>query len=359
VTMLAWIAQAAPAAEGVKSAAEARYHLWGELYLADPWFLVLVPPALLLLAWGRSRRGLEPGRVPVLPSAPPPRTWSQRLGWVPLVLQAAAVVLVCIALARPVRGNSVRQTISEGIDIALVVDRSGSMKYDDLEPGKTRLDVAKEVVGAFAERRMTDRVGASDSCALLTFAQYPMLLCPFTLDYGAFEGFLDTVQYVRNEMEDGTAIGRGLAKAVSILAETDAQSKVVVLLTDGENNVPDILPLKAAELAREKGVKVYTVLAGRYAFQEDVFGRVYRTERELDATELEQIAELTGGRFFRVKDRDSLERTYAEIERLERTERREERYTETFDLYFEFLLAGLCAYLAAWASVATWARRLP
>lgn len=356
---LAWMAQVTPVAEGVKSAAEARYHLWGDIYLADPWFLLFVPPALVLLAWGRSRRGLEPGRVPVLPVAAPPRTWKQRLGWVPSVLQAAAIVLVCIALARPVRGNSVRQTISEGIDIALIVDRSGSMKYDDLEPGKTRLDVAKEVVGAFAQRRMTDRVGASDSCALLTFAQYPMLLCPFTLDYGAFEGFLDTVQYVRNEMEDGTAIGRGLAKAVSILAETDAQSKVVVLLTDGENNVPDILPVKAAELAREKGVKVYTVLAGRYAFQEDVFGRVYRTERELDATELEQIAELTGGRFFRAKDRDSLESTYAEIERLERTERREERYTETFDLYFEFLLAGLCVYFAAWASVATWARRLP
>ncbi len=359
MTLALFLAQAVASSEGTKSAAEARFHLFGELYLADPWFLALVPPALLLLAWGRSRRGVEPGRVPVLPVEAPPRSWAQRLAWIPPFLQAIAIVLVCVALARPVRGNSVRQTLSEGIDIALVVDRSGSMKYDDLEAGKSRLDVAKEVVGAFAQRRMTDRVGASDSCALLTFAQYPMLLCPFTLDYGAFEGFLETVQYVRNEVEDGTAIGRGLAKAVSVLAETDAKSKVVVLLTDGENNVPDILPLKAAELAREKGIVVYTVLAGRYAFQEDVFGRVYRTERELDATELEQIAEMTGGRFFRAKDRDSLERTYAEIETLERTERREERYTETFDLYFELLLAGLMAYLLAWGSHATWARRLP
>ena len=344
---------------GTKSAAEARFHVFGDLYLADPWFLALILPALALLAWGRARKGVEPGRVPVLPLAPPPRTLAQSLGWIPVALQALALVCVCTALARPVRGNAVRQTISEGIDIALVVDRSGSMKYEDLEQGKTRLDVAKEVVGAFAKRRMTDRVGSSDSCALLVFAQYPMLLCPFTLDFGAFEGFLETVQYVRNEVEDGTAIGRGLAKAVSVLAETDARSKVVVLLTDGENNVPDIQPLKAAELARDKGVRVYTVLAGRFAFQEDVFGRVYPTERELDATELEQIAEMTGGRFFRAKDRDSLERTYAEIETLERTERREERYTETYDLYFELLLAGLVAYLVAWASHATWARRLP
>ena len=349
--------QAAP--EGVKSTAEARFHVLGDLYLADPWALLVIPPALLLLWWGRSRRGLESGRVPNVPRAELPRSWSQRLGWIPVALQAAALLLAAVSLARPVRGNAVRQTVSEGIDIALVVDRSGSMKYDDLEKGKSRLDVAKEVVGAFAERRMTDRVHAADNCALLTFAQYPMLLCPFTLDFGAFKEFLDSLQYVKNEVEDGTAIGRGLAKAVQLLAESGAKSKVVVLLTDGENNVPDVLPLKAAELAKEKGVRVYTVLAGRFAFQEDVFGRVYATERELDATELEEIARLTGGRFFRAKDRDGLEQVYTEIETLERTERREERFTETYDVYLSLLLGSLATYLAAWVSLATWARRLP
>jgi Ca-activated chloride channel family protein len=144
-----------------------------------------------------------------------------------------------------------------------------------------------------------------------------------------------------------------------VLAETDARSKVVVLLTDGENNVLDITPLKAAELAKEKGVRVYTVLAGRFAFQEDVFGRIYATERELDSTELQQIAELTGGRFFRAKDRGALDEVYATIEALERTERREERYTETFDLYFDVLLAALVCYALAWFSFATWARSLP
>lgn len=339
--------------------AQAQWRVIGELYLAEPQFLFLAPLALALLWWGRRARAHAAGRVPQLPRASLPRSWSQRLAPLALWLQAAALVLVCIALARPVRGNAVRTTISEGIDIALVLDRSGSMKYEDLEKGKTRLDVSKEVLAAFAERRMTDRVGAADSCALLTFAQYPALLCPFTLDFGAFKGFLDSVQYVRNEVEDGTAIGRGLAKAVAVLKETDSRSKVVVLLTDGENNVLDITPLKAAELAKEAGVRVYTVLAGRFAFQEDVFGRVYATERELDSTELEQIASLTGGRFFRAKDRDALEEVYATIESLERTERREERYTETFDLYLQVLLAALCCYSLAWFSHATWARRLP
>lgn len=353
------IASLALVAQESKSAAEARFHLWGDLYLADPWFLALIPVAIALLAWGRSARGRVSARVPAHPGAELPTTLRQRLGGLPIVLQAVALALAAIALARPLRGNAVRATTSQGIDIALVIDRSGSMKYDDLEKGKTRLDVAKEVVGAFAERRMNDRVGAADSCALIVFAQYPMLLCPFTLDFGAFRDFLGQVQYVRNEVEDGTAIGRGLAKAVRTLAETDARSKVVVLLTDGENNVHDIAPAEAADLAKEKGVRVYTVLAGRFAFQEDVFGRVYPTERELDSTELEQIAETTGGRFFRAKDRETLEKVYAEIEGLERTERREERFTETFDLYFRFLLAALVAYLGAWLSHATWARRLP
>ncbi len=345
-------------AQVANSAAQARFHVWGDFFLADPWFLLLAPLGVLVLMRGRSEKALAAGRVPALPQSAMPRTWRQRLGWIPLALQACALILVALCLARPLKGSAVHTSTSEGIDIALVVDRSGSMKYTDLEAQRTRIDVAKEVVAAFAERRMNDRVGASDSCALVVFAQYPMLLCPFTLDFDAFKGFLDTVQFVRNEAEDGTAIGRGLAKAVQVLGGSDAKSKVVVLLTDGENNVPDIEPLKAAELAKEKGVRVYTVLAGRYAFQEDVFGRVYATERELDSTELEQIASMTGGRFFRARDKQSLESTYAEIEALERTDRHEERFTETFDLYFKLLLGALFAYFAAWLSHTTWARRL-
>ena len=353
--------QAAAAAEvAVQSAAEARFHLFGDTVLADPWFLLLAPPALLVLWWGRLRRGAqEAGRVPVLPSGRLPRSLAQRLAWLVPALQGLALVGVAVCLARPVRGNVERTTTAEGIDIVLLVDRSSSMKYEDLERDRDRLEVVKDVVGDFAVRRMTDRVGAADSVALVTFAQYPQLLCPFTLDVGALTGFLRGVELVRHEAEDGTAIGRGLAKAVALLQDSDARSRVVVLLTDGENNVEDIAPLAAADLAKEQGVRVYTVLAGRYVFQEDIFGRVFPTEREIDASELREIAARTGGRFFRARDREALERTYAEIEALERTPREERRYVETFDLYPPLLLAVVALYAAAWLSSATWARRLP
>ena len=356
---LALLQTAVPVAEAVKGTGEAKLHLWGEYYLSNPWFLLLAPIGILFLLYGRAEWARASGRIPALPIGLMPRTWKQRLGWLPLALQSAALVLVALCLSRPVRGNAVHTSISEGIDIVLAIDRSGSMKYPDLEENHSRLNVVKSVVGEFAKRRMTDRVGAADNCALLTFAQFPQLVCPFTLDYGAFESFLGSVEMAKNEAEDGTAIGRGLAKAVALLKDSDAKSKVVGLLTDGENNVNDITPAKAAELAAEEHVKVYTVLAGRFAFQEDIFGRVYATERELDSTELQQIADKTGGRFFRAKDRAALDRVYAEIEKLERTERKEERYTETFDLYDQFLALALVAYLTAWLSSATWARRLP
>jgi len=344
----------------VKSTADARLHLFGDYFLADPWFVALVPVALAILWYGRSRRAAAPGRVPSLPIGlhALPRSWAQRLGWIAPLLQGTALVLVALALARPVRGNELRTTTSEGVDIVLLIDRSSSMKYQDLDRNESRLEVVKEVVGDFAVRRMTDRVGASDNVALITFAQYPQLLCPFTLDVAALTGFLEDVRIVQHEVEDGTAVGRGLAKAVALLAETDAKSKVVVLLTDGENNVDDIAPLDAAQMAKEEGVRVYTVLAGRYVYQEDIFGRIYPTERELDSTELERIAEVTGARFFRARDREALEAVYAEIEQLERTERREERTTETFDLYPRLLLPALLIYLLGWLSSSTWARRL-
>jgi Ca-activated chloride channel family protein len=343
----------------VQSAAEARLHLFGHWYLGDPWFLALAPIAIALLAWGRSRRGAVKAAVPALPGVALPRTLAQRLAWVPPVLQGAALVLASLALARPVRADVLAARTSEGVDIVLAIDRSSSMKYPDLDANRSRLDVVKEVVGDFAVRRMTDQVGASDNVALIAFAQYPQLVCPFTLDAGALAGLLSSVELVRTEVEDGTAIGRGLAKAVALLADSEAESRVVVLLTDGENNVQDIEPLEAGRFAAERQVRVYTVLAGRYVYQEDIFGRIYPTERELNTQELEEIAKITGGRFFRARDRAALERVYAEIESLERTERKEERYTETQDLYPSFLLPALALYALAWLSVSTWARRLP
>jgi Ca-activated chloride channel family protein len=345
--------------QDARTAAGARLHLWGDVSLADPWFLLLIPLGLGALWYGRARRGRATGVAPVLPARALHRSWRQRLGWMPLLLQAVALVVAVVALARPLRGSEERQVTSEGVDIALVIDRSGSMRFDDLERGRTRLDVVKDVVADFAERRMSDTVAAADNVALVTFARYPELLCPFTLDVDALTGFLEGVEIVRHQAEDGTGIGVALAKAVALLRESGARSRVVVLLTDGENNVQDILPQQAAELAAEEGVRVYTIYAARNLFEYHPVYGYQATAKEGDTAALREIAELTGGRFYRARDREGLEGIYAEIEELERTPRRERRYEENFDLYPAWLWWAFGLYGVAWLFHSTWARRLP
>jgi len=350
---------ALPAEAVVRSAADERFKLWGVYSLADPWFLALIPAGLLALAWGRSRRGRERGRVPVLVTGPTARSLAQRLAWIPTALSATAIVLVAIALARPLRGSVETSSQTEGVDIVLLIDRSGSMRHEDLEEGTSRLEVVKSVVRDFAVRRMTDREGAADNVSLVVFSAYPRLLCPFTLDVDAITGFLAELKPVENRAEDGTGIGVGLAKAVAVLRENESKSKVVVLLTDGENNIDLITPIAAAELAAQEKVKVYTVFAGRYEFGYDLFGNLQRSQREIDTTELEQIAHMTGGRFYRARDRRDLEKIYAEIESLERTKRIERRWSETYDLYLAWLAPGLLLHLLSWALGSTFLRRLP
>ncbi len=345
------------APQEVQSAAQVRFPLWGDLSLADPLCLLLIPLVVLVFLHARSRRSRAFGRSSVAP--PVPRTLRQRCLWIPRALQLAALALASVALARPLRSNVEHDVVSEGVDIALVVDRSGSMRFDDLERGKSRLDVVKEVVGEFAERRMTDREGAADNVALITFAHYPRLLCPFTLDVDALRGFLASVALAERQEEDGTAIGVALAKAVAVLKESDAKSRVCVLLTDGENNVDDIKPADAAELAAEEGIRVYTIFAARYTYQFDPFRGWVATREPVDTSDLERMAELTGGRFYRASERDGLEDIYAEIERLERTPRTERRYEETYDLYAWLLFPALACALGSQLSRASWARRLP
>ncbi len=339
-----------------RSAAEGRLALWGELSLADPVFLALAPLVLLCVWRGRGRGARVTARVPVLPGVALPRSLAQRLAWVPTVLEASALVLAVLALARPLRGDHSITALTEGVDIALVIDRSGSMQAKDLEPDRDRLAVVKQVVGDFARRRMGDREGAADRVGLFTFARYPELLCPFTLDIDAVQGFLDQVQLAPRE-EDGTAIGVALAKAVAVLRQSEAKSKVCVLLTDGENNIDEITPHEAGLLAAEEGVRVYTLFAGRWVH--DAFGRRLPAERAVDTRDLRAIAERTGGLFFSADDRRSLEAAYAQIEALERTPREERRDVEHFDLYPRLLLSALLLYLCAWISLCTWARRLP
>ncbi len=340
--------------DALQSAAGARLPLWGDYALADPLMLAVLPLALVLFLVARAR-GRAQGRMSVINAVAP--SLRQRLAWVPTVLQFLALSCATLAMARPLRSNVEHDVHSEGVDIALAVDRSGSMQFQDLEEGKSRLEVVKEVVGEFAARRMSDRENAADNVALITFARYPRLLCPFTLDVEALHGFLAQVKLVEREEEDGTAIGVGLAKAVAILRESDAKSRICVLLTDGENNVDDITPAAATELAAEEGIRVYTIYAARYVYARDPFRGIVATRNQADTSALERMAEQTGGRFYRATDRSELENIYAEIERLERTPRSEQRFEETFDLYPWFLApALLCAGLLQLARASAWRR---
>jgi Ca-activated chloride channel family protein len=351
--MLAAPVSLAAQTEALQSAARARLPLWGDYALADPQMLLFVPLAFVLLVV--RLRSRAPGRTSVVAALP--RTLRARTRWVPPVLQFFALACAAVALARPLRSNVSLDVRSEGVDIALVVDRSGSMQFEDLEPGKDRLTVVKDVVGDFARRRMTDREGAADSVALITFARYPRLLCPFTLDEDALAGFLAQVELAKRQEEDGTAIGVALAKAVAVLRDSDARSRVCVLLTDGENNVNDITPAAATELAAEEGIKVYTIYAARYVFRHDPFRGWIPTREEPDTSELERMAALTGGEFFRASDVAELEGIYAEIERLERTPRSEQRFEETYDLYPWLLWPALAlALLAQLGGAALWRR---
>ncbi len=353
---------AVQAAEGVQSAAAADWSVFGAYSIADPAFLLLLPLGLALLYWGRSRSGRVAGRVSALPAGAVPRSLRQRLAWTPTALQACAIVLSVVALSRPLRGNVEQSTVSQGVDIALVVDRSSSMLLRDLvdDGSATRFDVVKEVVLDFATRRMTDREGNSDNVSLISFALYPEVVCPFTLDVNALGNFMRATEVVpEGGPEDGTAIGVALAKAVAVLEKSDATSKVVVLLTDGENNGDAIAPIDAAELAASKGIRVHTIHAARYVWARGFDGVARPTNDPPPTEELEAIAEKTGGVFFRARDRSRLEDVYAEIERLERTLREDKRFEQNFDLYPFFLEPAIALYLLAWIAGSTWARRLP
>jgi len=342
--------------EIARSSAEGRLVLWGDLSLADPVFLLLIPLALLAVVLGTDRRRHSEGRASVM--APVPRSLAQRLAFLKPALQGIALVLVILSLARPLRIEVDSMTTSEGVDIVLLLDTSSSMEARRSAGEPTRFEIVKDVVGDFSVRRMTDREGAADNICLIGFALYPRLLCPFTLDVNAVTGVLAELTTEQRRELDATGIGIALAKAVEVLQSSDAESRVVVLLTDGKENVEVIQPLESAQLAAEQGIKVYTVFAGPTVIERPRFsGLVQRME--VDTSELQKVAELTEGRFFQAESREDLEEVYGVIEELERTEREDSQLFERFDLYPWLLLPGFLLYLLTGILSQTLWRRLP
>ena len=303
--------------------------------LHDPWalaLLLLVP----LVFWFRRRRLQEPRvRYPSLDVLRAlPGGSRQQWRWIVSALRGLVFILLVGALARPQLGTAQSSYFGEGIDIILAVDISGSMRSEDftLESGRAnRLAVLKSVVTDFVAERQGDRIG------LVLFSARPYTQCPLTLDHG---WLLQNLERARIGMiEDGTAIGSALATAVGRLEHSEAESKIVILLTDGQNNAGKISPLTAAEAAKALGITVYTIGAGTRGMapypDRDVFGNlVYRpVEVDIDEDTLHKIADLTGGAYFRATDTKSLTDVYETINQLERTTFTAPRYLDYDEMY--------------------------
>lgn len=284
--------------------------------LLDPWFLLLVPILLVSLLWRiyRPRAALPAASLVLLTGLP--KSLRSRLVWAPLVLKATALIALTLALARPVT-REVLPIRSEGVEILLLIDTSSSMNAEFRSGQQTvsRIAAAREQALAFAEARVADRIG------LMTFALFPDLRCPLTLDQQALAAFLRGVETVPERSDENrTAIGVALAQAVIFLKGSKAESKVVILLTDGENNVEAILPKDAAKLAKDEGVRVHTI--GISQPMRDFLGRM----QEPDFTELQVVAKETGGRFFRARSVADLSEIYALIDEEEKVELEDPRY---------------------------------
>ena len=311
---------------------------------AAPWALALLPLALLLLAreWAGSRR---PAPALVVADLAPlrlaaRRTWRVRLHRAPVVLRALAIVLVSVALAQPRAGLAVTVLPEEGIDVVVTMDVSSSMTASVPGAGATtRLSAAQTVVSNFIDTLKGDRIG------LVIFQARALTLSPLTSDAGAIHARVRGL--APGLLPDGTAIGLGLAEATALLQDSPAKSRVVVLLTDGQNNAGEIRPLDAARVAQALGVRVYTI------------GFLGTEAGGVDRQMLRAMAESTGGRSFDARTQSDLAAAYAEISTLERSRVGERQFT-TYLEYAPWLAAAAVALLALEGALrATWLRSQP
>ncbi|OQX52028.1 MAG: hypothetical protein B5M53_09655 [Candidatus Cloacimonas sp. 4484_209] len=308
---------------------------------AHPLFLLFIVP-LIVIAYLRWKHPDAPMRFPSFKNFPVHKRGHLRIDRFFIILKLLAVFLLITALARPQKGLTKTEITSYGIDIVIALDISGSMKAIDFKP-KNRLYVAKEVAENFINERKTDRIG------LVLFARYAYTQCPLTTDHGVV---IDLLRKAKIGMiEDGTAIGLGLAQACDRLKNSRAKSKVVILLTDGRNNAGEIAPEVAIKIAKTLGIKVYTIGAGKpgealIPAQSSLWGTRYvRIEDELDEDLLRKIAAETGGRYFRAKDPEGLAKIFDLINKMEKSKIKVHKYTNYRELFRPFLLLGLLLLL--------------
>jgi Ca-activated chloride channel family protein len=300
------------------------------------WFLLLIPLLAAHYLWRQGK-----ANAPVTLSTAEffldgRRTFRHYLRHLLFALRMAATALVIIVIARPQNVDKWQSSTTEGIDIIMALDVSGSMLARDFTPD--RLEASKSVATEFISGRPYDRIG------LTVFSGESFTQCPLTTDHAVLINLLREVK--SGIIEDGTAIGVGLATAINRIKDSDAISKVIILLTDGVNNRGSIDPMTAAEIARTFGIRVYTIGVGSmgyadYPVQTPFGTRYQKMQVEIDEALLQRIAELTGGQYFRAVDNNSLQQVYGEIDKLEKSKIETREHSKRDEVFMPWALAAL------------------
>jgi len=329
----------------------------GNITFAYTWVLyfLFIIPLMALWYWLKGRK-LQPAinysSLNIFKGLKP--TWRERVKYLPIILRMIAVALLIIALARPQNFQSGENIYTEGIDITMVLDISGSMLAEDLKPN--RLEAAKDVIDEFVQARTSDRIG------LVVFARDAFTQCPLTIDYSVLRNLLGDIK--SGMIEDGTAIGNAIANGVNRLKESKAKSKIMILLTDGVNNAGEVDPISAAQIARTYNLRVYTIGVGTrgaapYPIQTPFGTRYQMVPVEIDETLMKEIAQLTGGEYFRATDNKKLKEIYNTIDKLEKTRVEITSYRNAKELYYSWLGGGIILLLFELGLSRTILRKLP
>lgn len=283
-----------------------------------------------------------------------PKTWKVYLRHLPILCRVGAISLLIVVLARPQSTDKWSNSSSEGIDIMMSVDISSSMLAADLKPN--RLEAAKEVAQKFIANRPNDNIG------LVVFSAESFTQCPLTTDHAVLSNLFQNIEC--GMIDDGTAIGLGIANAVSRLKDSKAKSKVIILLTDGSNNMGDIAPTTAAEIAQTYGIRIYTIGVGTlgeapYPFQTP-FGIQYQNVKvDIDESTLTKIAQITHGEYFRATDNRSLAKIYEQIDKLEKTIINVREVSKREEEYLPFAIAAFLLILLELVARFTFLRSIP
>jgi Ca-activated chloride channel family protein len=314
------------------------------MFFANPLYFLLLLLLIPMIGWYIWKQRSMKASLRLSSSAgfeKAPKSIRMYLRHLPFACRMIAFTLLVVALARPQTTNSWNTSTTEGIDIVLSLDISTSMLAEDLRPN--RIEAAKDVAASFINGRPTDNIG------LVIFAGESFTQCPLTTDHTVLLNLLKDVHC--HIIEDGTAIGHGLATSISRLKDSQAISKVIILLTDGTNNSGEIAPVTAAEIARTYGIRVYTVGVGSkgeapYPYPSPMGGVHYQNiPVEIDENVLTQIAQNTGGLYFRATNNKALKEIYAEIDQMEKTKMSVQEYSKKQEEYARFAMIGLLFFL--------------